>query len=142
MENRNDGKKLTAMQRRFVDFYEGNATDAARQAGYSDPAYGRQLITNPNVHDAIQERVVEERSGLIASRKERQELWTAIARGEILIETVTNDGEVVTLPVSIKDRLTASALLGKSEGDFVMRKDAEKPITIVNYRMIAPDSDR
>ncbi|CZY37890.1 terminase small subunit [Enterobacter asburiae] len=49
----NDG--LTAQQRLFVAEYlkDNNATAAAARAGYSDPNYGRQLITNPNVAQAI-----------------------------------------------------------------------------------------
>ncbi|MGU0037583.1 terminase small subunit [Enterobacter mori] len=46
---------LTAQQRLFVAEYlkDNNATAAAARAGYSDPNYGRQLITNPNVAQAI-----------------------------------------------------------------------------------------
>ncbi|MEP9002468.1 terminase small subunit [Enterobacter ludwigii] len=47
--------KLSAKVKRFVAEYlkDNNATAAAARAGYSDPNYGRQLITNPNVAQAI-----------------------------------------------------------------------------------------
>ncbi|MFP2384464.1 IS66 family insertion sequence element accessory protein TnpA [Enterobacter ludwigii] len=47
--------KLSAKVKRFVAEYQkdNNATAAAARAGYSDPNYGRQLITNPNVAQAI-----------------------------------------------------------------------------------------
>ncbi len=47
--------KLTLKQRRFVLEYmkDGNATQAAGRAGYSDPNIGRQLITKNNVAAAI-----------------------------------------------------------------------------------------
>ncbi|EHF4947081.1 TPA: terminase small subunit [Enterobacter hormaechei subsp. steigerwaltii] len=50
-----DDDGLTAQQRLFVAEYlkDSNATAAAARAGYSDPNYGRQLITNPNVAQAI-----------------------------------------------------------------------------------------
>ncbi|MEB1072896.1 terminase small subunit [Citrobacter freundii] len=50
-----DDDGLTAQQRLFVAEYlkDNNATAAASRAGYSDPNYGRQLITNPNVAQAI-----------------------------------------------------------------------------------------
>ncbi|MEW5236661.1 terminase small subunit [Citrobacter portucalensis] len=50
-----DDDGLTAQQRLFVAEYlkDNNATAAAARAGYSDPNYGRQLITNPNVAQAI-----------------------------------------------------------------------------------------
>ena len=47
--------KLSAKVKRFIAEYlkDKNATAAAARAGYSDPNYGRQLITNPNVAQAI-----------------------------------------------------------------------------------------
>jgi hypothetical protein len=47
--------KLSAKVKRFIAEYlkDNNATAAAARAGYSDPNYGRQLITNPNVAQAI-----------------------------------------------------------------------------------------
>ncbi|WP_320725992.1 terminase small subunit [Enterobacter ludwigii] len=46
---------LSAKVKRFIAEYlkDNNATAAAARAGYSDPNYGRQLITNPNVAQAI-----------------------------------------------------------------------------------------
>lgn len=47
--------QLSAKVKRFIAEYlkDNNATAAASRAGYSDPNYGRQLITNPNVAQAI-----------------------------------------------------------------------------------------
>ncbi|POT55135.1 terminase small subunit [Citrobacter amalonaticus] len=47
--------KLSPKVKRFIAEYlnDQNATAAAARAGYSDPNYGRQLITNPNVAQAI-----------------------------------------------------------------------------------------
>ncbi len=47
-----------------------NATQAAKRAGYSDPSYGRQLITQPHIKDAIkhaQTRVVQ-RTGITVNK--------------------------------------------------------------------------
>ncbi|MBE4916253.1 terminase small subunit [Enterobacter cloacae complex sp. P6RS] len=46
---------LSAKVKRFIAEYlkDNNATAAAARAGYSDPNYGRQLIANPNVAQAI-----------------------------------------------------------------------------------------
>ena len=48
-------RKLSAKVKRFIAEYlkDNNATAAAARAGYSDPNYGRQLIANPNVAQAI-----------------------------------------------------------------------------------------
>ncbi|HAV1958288.1 TPA: terminase small subunit [Enterobacter hormaechei subsp. steigerwaltii] len=47
--------KLSARVKHFIAEYlkDNNATAAAARAGYSDPNYGRQLIANPNVAQAI-----------------------------------------------------------------------------------------
>ncbi len=47
--------QLSAKVKRFIAEYlkDNNATAAAARAGYSDPNYGRQLITNPNVAQVI-----------------------------------------------------------------------------------------
>lgn len=47
--------KLSPKVKRFIAEYlkDHNATAAAERAGYSDPNYGRQLLTNPNVAQAI-----------------------------------------------------------------------------------------
>lgn len=47
--------KLSPKVKRFIAEYlkDHNVTVAAERAGYSDPNYGRQLLTNPNVAQAI-----------------------------------------------------------------------------------------
>jgi phage terminase small subunit len=57
---------LTPRQQRFCEEYlaDLNATAAAGRAGYSDPNIGRQLITKPNVADAIA-RLQAERSARV-----------------------------------------------------------------------------
>lgn len=47
--------KLSPKVKSFIAEYlkDHNATAAAERAGYSDPNYGRQLLTNPNVAQAI-----------------------------------------------------------------------------------------
>lgn len=50
--------KLSNKRQAFVDEYliDLNATGAAERAGYSDPNYGRQLLTDPNVKAEIERR--------------------------------------------------------------------------------------
>ena len=52
---------MTNKQAAFVNEYltDLDATNAAKRAGYSDPNYGRQLITHPNVKRAIDDALVE-----------------------------------------------------------------------------------
>jgi phage terminase small subunit len=103
---------MTPKQRRFIEVYTGNATKAAIAAGYSKKtAYsiGQELLTKPEIMERIQEREAQRLSECIASREERQEFWTS---------TMRNGGE------KIADRLKASELLAKSNGDFLERVEA------------------
>lgn len=106
--------ELSEKQRRFVEAYmgraAGNATEAARVAGYSDPNYGRQIITKPNVLSAIESRQASD--PMIPDREERQRFWGSVMRDE---------------KEETRDRLRASELLGKSCADFVDRKEHSGP---------------
>ena len=100
---------LTPRQAKFALIYDGNGTDAARKAGYrgSEDVLGKtahDLLRNPKVKKAIESRQTKETAPLIASREERQKFWT----------TTMNSKKT-----SMKDRLKASELLGRSEADFV-----------------------
>lgn len=102
---------LTYKQRRFVAAYSGNATQAAREAGYSGSdetlaTAGTRLLRNDEIRSALTKRETTASKGPIATRAERQAFWT----------------KVVDDPaVKMTDRLKASELLGKSEADFVDR---------------------
>jgi len=103
--------KLNAKQKAFAEHYAGNATEAAIKAGYSPKSAdvtGARLLGNVRVQTAIKARENTESRLRIASRQQRQEFWT---------KTMENRR------VSMKDRLKASELLGKSEGDFLERHD-------------------
>jgi phage terminase small subunit len=102
-------KELNAMQQKFVAAYAGNATEAARIAGYKNPRMtGSRLMTNVDIAEAIKKRQEKEERPLIATRQERQKFWT-----EVMQDT---GGDM-------KDRLKASELLGKSEADFTERRE-------------------
>lgn len=106
---------LNARQRAFVEAYCGNATEAALQAGYSPKtAYsiGERLLKKVEIQEALKEREKERLSSLIATREERQRFWTSMMRDEDRKEV---------------DRLKASELLAKSEGDFLERREVTGP---------------
>lgn len=110
-------EKLTAKQQAFVEAYAGNATAAALAAGYSKKSarvQGRRLITKDNVAKAIKEREAQRIAPTIASRQERQEFWTSVLRNE---------------EESMKNRLKAAELLGKSEGDFLDRVEMDMTLS-------------
>jgi len=125
--------KFTVKQQGFIDAYEGNASEAAKKAGYSKKtakSQGQRLLTNVDIAAAIQEREKARENKVIADREERQAFWSEVFRGEIVekVPVIKNeDGErvyvVEEIPSKMSDRLKASELLGRSEADFVDRKE-------------------
>ena len=101
--------RLTVKQQRFVDFFDGNAAEAARKAGYKKPAeQGYENLRKPHIQDAIEARETKRNSPVIMSREQRQAMWTEFAQDE-------NKAD--------RDRLRASELLGKSQADFIDRRE-------------------
>lgn len=100
---------LTPRQKRFVELFDGNATEAARAAGFKNPnVYSNDLMKKPEIVAAIQAREKERNADGIMTREQRQIFWTMIAR-----DTSQRIG----------DRLRASELLARSEGDFLERHE-------------------
>jgi len=119
-----DKKKLTTKQQRFVDFYDGNATEACRKAGYKGSNHTLEQVAyenlrKPEIVSAIESRERLSKEKAIMDRESRQELWTMIAL----------DKEERT-----DTRLRASELLGKSEGDFIDRHELSGSIAIEEYK--------
>lgn len=113
---------LTPRQKRFVELFDGNATEAARAAGFKNPnVYSNDLMKKPEVVAAIQAREKERNADGIMTREQRQMFWTMIARDTSQKTT---------------DRLRASELLAKSEGDFIERKE----LTGANGEALIPNA--
>ncbi len=113
--------KLTPQQKRFVDAYQGNATEAAIAAGYSAKtarAQGARLLTKVDIAKAIEKRSERDAKTTIADRQKRQEFWTAVMGDE---------------KMKMQDRLKASELLGKSEGDFLERFEGKMVLTPAEF---------
>ena len=103
--------KLTPKQKAFADYYIelGNATEAARRAGYSKKtagAIGTENLGKPAIRGYIAQRQAEIESDRTASMKEILELRTAIMRGE--------EKDQFGIETSIADRLRAAGDLEKS----------------------------
>lgn len=80
--------KLTEKQRRFADEYIrlGNATEAARLAGYSSRtarSIGEENLTKPDIKSYIDGVLAEMASKRVMDATEAMELLTSIARGEM-----------------------------------------------------------
>lgn len=106
---------ITAKQRAFVDGYirHGNATQAAREAGFAWPnKQADQLMAKPVIKAEIARlgKKAQEAAdkATIASTDELKEMLTAMARNP---------------KVSAKDRIAACAQLARIFGMFIDRKE-------------------
>ncbi|MBQ3626510.1 MAG: terminase small subunit [Synergistaceae bacterium] len=100
---------LSHRQQAFIENYTGNATEAAKLAGYSEAtAYssGQRLLKQPQIAEAIRAREQERQAPNIANREQRLAFWTAVMRDP---------------DESTRDRLRASELLAKAQGDFLIK---------------------
>lgn len=113
MQKKRGAKKPGNLRQRFVEEYllDLNGMQAAIRAGYSPKGAGVtacRLLKNPKIRAKIAEEEGKLASARIANATERREFWTQMMR---------NGG------VEAKDRLKASELLGKAQGDFVERHE-------------------
>jgi phage terminase small subunit len=102
-------RALSKRQMAFVELYNGNLEQTAIKAGYSVKAAkiaGIRNMKNDTVRYLIQQRQTKELKPQVFSRIERQIYWSDIMR----------DTEQ-----DMKNRLKASELLARSEGDFLDR---------------------
>ena len=131
-------EKLTEKQKRFVDFYiqTGNATEAARLAGYKGKnlnRIGTENLSKLVIKNAIDARLKEFESSRKADAKEILEYMTSVMRGELEEEVVsavgTGDGKfepkVITKRVGIKERNKAAEMLAKVHGMFTEKAEVK-----------------
>jgi phage terminase small subunit len=123
---------LTEKQRRFVEAFtgeaQGNATKAAKLAGYSGDekalaVRGAEIVRNRKVQQAIEEARASVTSEAIATREERQTFLTRTMR----------DGGIEP-----KDRIKACEVLGKMQGDFIEKHEVKHEGRAVVIRL-GPD---
>ncbi len=114
--------QLSERERRFVEFYmgeaAGNATKAASLAGYSRKTarkQGSRLLTKGHIRAAVEERAQSDPK--VANREDLQRWWTA---------TYLNP------KLTYRDRLKASELLGKSQAVFMNRHELDAGAGLVD----------
>jgi len=112
--------QLTYRERMFVRIFDGDKYAAAKKCGYTDKQIEKLFVTK-RIQDAISRKdtIVDPLSDAmdVARRKaERMMFW---------METM--DAETLEM----KDRLRASELSGKADGDFVERVQVDEHREIV-----------
>lgn len=119
----------TEKQKRFIDYYieTGNATEAAKKAGYSRKtakAAGYENLTKPYLKSAIDERLKALEEKRVADAREVLIHLTAALRGEIEEEVIVCEGvgegvskaRTIKKHLSARDRLKAAELLMRRYG--------------------------
>jgi len=128
--------KLSLKQKAFADYYIelGNATEAARRAGYSEKTarfIGKENLTKPNISSYIGERLKLIEDKRIADASEVLKYLTSVLRGESEAVIVVVEGEGdgcssarrITKAPDEKERLKAAELLGKRYGIWTEKID-------------------
>lgn len=103
-------EKLTPKQKRFCEEYlkSGNATDAAKKAGYKASSaceIGAQNLRKLQISAYIKRRMEEQEAALVADSNEILKFYTAVMRGEVK--------DQFGMDASLSDRLKAGDSLMK-----------------------------
>lgn len=101
---------LTPKQKAFADYYIecGNASEAARRAGYSPKTaekIGSENLKKPEVSAYIDERMTQQDAARVASADEVLRFYSSVMRGE--------EKDAFGLDPSLADRLKAADSLMK-----------------------------
>lgn len=109
---------MNQRKRAFCEAYliSGNATDAAREAGYSPRSarsIGQRLLTFDDVREYLERRNQEISAANTAQMEEVRQFWTATMRDENMKPA---------------DRLKASELLTKTYGAFLERVEVDADV--------------
>lgn len=135
--------KLTGKQERFIDYFieTGNATEAARLAGYSKrtaKSMGSENLTKPAIQQAIEKRLQKLKNERTATLRETLEFMTAVMRGNVEEEVVVTEGtgdgrsesRIMPKKPSVRDRLEAAKELERRLGRFVDLEKEEQQLRI------------
>ncbi len=120
--------KLTPKQKAFADNYIklGNATEAAKQAGYNSKSarqIGAENLTKPYILDYIKQRTAPAEQKRIASGDEVLQFLTRVMNGE--------EKDAFGLDASLDTKIKAAVELAKRTCDIKETK-TDGGITIIN----------
>ena len=122
---------LTPKQKAFADYYieSGNASDAARKAGYSEktaPFIGAENLKKPQISEYIAERLSPKEEKRIATADEVMQFFSDVMQGKIK--------DQFGIDASLSDRLNAGKELMKryAAGGFSIgvHKREDDPLTL------------
>lgn len=136
--------KLTLKQKAFAEYYieTGNATEAARKAGYKGKNLNRiasENLSKLDIKNYIDEKMKELENQRIAKADEVLKYLTRVIRGEETEQVVVtenigdfmSEARVINKELSAKDKIKAAELLGKRYRLFVDKVDTNINASIV-----------
>ena len=120
---------LTPKQKTFADEFLkcGNATEAAKRAGYSEQSarqMGTENLSKPSISSYIQERQKQIDDERIADIAEIQRFYSSVLRGEVK--------DQFGLDASLETRIAAGRELMKRFEKAETNKNDSRGITIIN----------
>ncbi|UTQ80009.1 terminase small subunit [Bacillus phage BC-1] len=124
--------KLTPKQQAFCDYYieTGNATEAAKKAGYSEKtakAIGTENLSKPYLKEYIERKMAGKEEERVASQDEILHFLTQVMRGETTEQIPVGQGEgyfkLEDKDTYVKDRVKAAELLGKRHMMWTEKKE-------------------
>lgn len=120
---------LTPKQKAFADEFLkcGNATEAAKKAGYSEQSarqMGTENLSKPSISSYIQERQKQIDDERIADIAEIQRFYSSVLRGEVK--------DQFGLDASLETRIAAGRELMKRFEKAETNKNDSRGITIIN----------
>jgi phage terminase small subunit len=132
-----DKTKLTVKEQRFVNAYlagaNGNATEAARMAGYSVKSYAALrkeasvLLTKPHIRAHIDAILMAEAMTPAEILRELRDVGTAEWRDFITVRTNPKTGETIEVRMDLSAKMKALELNGKYHKMFVDRAEMSGP---------------
>lgn len=136
--------KLTPKQKAFTDYYieTGNATEAAKKAGYKGKNLNRiasENLSKLDIKNYIDERMKQLEDKRIAKADEVLQYLTRVIRGQETEEVVVtenigdfmSEAKTIKKEIGAKDRIKAAELLGKRYRLFTDKVEIEGEIPVV-----------
>lgn len=121
-------EKLTPKQKRFCEEYlkSGNATDAAKKAGYKETScrvIAAENLSKPAISAYIKRRMDEQEATLVADTNEVLQFYSAVMRGEVK--------DQFGIDASLSDRLKAADSLSKRLAAAELKPNAKNAVRVI-----------
>lgn len=138
-----ESRPLTTKQSEFIAAYlgeaRGNATEAARLAGYARPMQeGYRLLRNADIAARVKQHVAEKFASADAVLQELTDVALSEWRDHIEIIARDKAGTPVKVRMDLSNKVKALELLGKHHQLFVEKQEID--VNVREHRRAVPQS--